>query len=182
MLAHDNSITNPQELQKIEEAIIGPKGRLTVRFFEHAARDAKAEAQQRDRIEAGADEVARPFFKRTLYIEKRHEDQKDYVAKPATDRDKREFKAAYEAFEANKDQPPKHSIQLLPGVDVCALAVFNELNLLYIEDFLTFAEQKPEILDIFDELKPLYEVAKRWRTFMKPRLKLVNGKIDDGND
>lgn len=184
-IATDNSITDPRQVRDIEQAIIHdgkPIPKLRVRFFEHAAKDAAAEARQRDRIEAGSGEVARPYFKRALYIEKRHEDQKDYITKPATERDKREFRDAFEAFEAQKDQPKKHSIQLLPGADVVAQAIFNELNLLYIEDFLEFSEAKPEILDIFDELRPLLEVAKRWRTFMKPRLKLVNGKIENGDD
>lgn len=182
MLAHDESIRDPNELRQIEEAIIGKRGQLHVRFFDHAARDAKAEAQQRDRIENGSDEVARPFFKRVPYIQKRHDGQKDYMSKPATDEDRRQHPKAWADYEAQRDKPPKHSVELLPGNDVVTQAVFNELNIFFIEDFLLFAEQHPQTLEIFAELKPLLEHAKRWRTFMKPRLKLVNGEIKNGND
>lgn len=175
-IAHDNSINDPNELRMIENAIIGPRGELTVRFVDHAAPDPKAMGAQRKRIEEGSDEVERPYFKCKPYIEKKHKGQKDFVAKPATEKDKREFPEAWAEYQAQKDTPPKHSIQLLPGNDVCTQAVFNELNIVYIEDFLTFTEEHPEILEVFDELVPLLEAAKRWRTFMKPRLKLVNGK------
>lgn len=182
MLAHDNSIRDPRELKQIEEAIIGPNGRIHVRFVDHAARDASKEAQQRDRIEKGSDEVARPFFKRVPYIEKRFEGQKDFISKPATEQDKREHRQAWEEYQKIAGRPPRHAIQLLPGNDVVTLAIFNELNILHIEDFLEFSEQHPDTLDIFEELKPLLDAAKRWRTFMKPRLKLVNGEMKDGND
>lgn len=175
-IAHDNSIRDPQELQRIEESILGKRSKVRVRFFQHAARDAKAEAQQRDRIEAGSTEIARPFFKMVPYIERRHQDQKDYMSRIATEQDRRDHPKEWAEFQEATEKPPKHAIELLPGNNVVTLAIFDELNILYIEDFLEFAERKPEILEIFSELLPLFEAAKRWRTFMKPRLKLVEGK------
>lgn len=175
-IAHDGSISDPAELRRIENSIIGPASELTVRFIDHAAVDAKAMGEQQERIKNGSGEIARPYWKTTPYIEKKHKGQKDFVAKPATERDKREFAEAWAEYEKQKDTPPKHSIELLPGNNVCTQAAFNELNIMYIEDFLAFCEDHPETLEIFDELVPLHEAAKRWRTFMKPRLKLVNGK------
>lgn len=176
MIASDNSIRDPRHLQEIERAIAGPESELIVKFVEHARRDHKAEGEQRKRIEEGSDEIARPFFKTAIYIQKRFKGQIDHIAKPASDADKREYRREWEEFQSRKGIPDKHSIQLLPGNDVCTQAVFDELNVQTIEDFLDFADQKPEIMDIFSELKPLHEVAKRWRTFMKPKLRLVNGE------
>jgi hypothetical protein len=111
-----------------------------------------------------------------VFIERRHKGQKDYISRPAKESEKREYPREWAVFQEQQGKPPKHHISLLPGCDVLALAVFDELNISYIEDFLIFAEERPEIIDIFDELVPLLENAKRWRTFMKPRLKLVEGK------
>lgn len=176
-IASDNSIRDPRHLKEIERAIVGDESELMVRFLEHAKRDHKAEQEQRKRIAEGSDEVERPYFKKAAYIEKRHKGQIDYMSKPATEQDKRDFPQQWERFEQSKNQPPKHHISLLPGCGVCEQAIFNELNITAIEDFLEFSEKSPEILSIFDELGPLLEVAKRWRTFMKPRLKLVEGKV-----
>lgn len=176
-IASDNSVVEPHVLREIEQSIAGPPSELIVSFTEHARRDHKAEAAQAQRIKEGADEIARPFFKADVYIQKRFRGQIDYMAKPATDKDRREHAAEWREFLANKGKPAKHSIQLLPGNDVCTQAVFDELNIRTIEDFLEFAERKPETISIFHELAPMLEVAKRWRTFMKPRLKLVNGDL-----
>ena len=172
MLAHDGSINDRGLLKTIERTLVGEAPDLMVKFYEHARRDHKAEAEQRKRIKEGSDEVERPFFKKAVYIQKKFKGQPDYNSKPATEQHKREFPAEWEAFKATQGQPPKHSVSQLPGADVCELAIFEELNIEYIEDFLQFSEERPEILEIFTELQPLYDNAKRWRTFMKPRIKL----------
>lgn len=182
MLATDGGAIDPRHLQEIKQAIIGPESEQIVRFYEHARRDHRKEQEQQERIKEGSGEVARPFWTSAVYIEKRFKGQIDYIAKPATDQDKRENPREWAAFDANKGKPPKHSVRLLPGNDVCTQAAFDELRIEYIEDFIAFAEAKPEILEIFSELAPLLETAKRWRTFMKPRLKLVDGKVQNGHD
>lgn len=182
-IAHDNNITNPKDLKQIENAVLhnGEAPELHVTFFVHATTDHKAEAQLRDRIEQGSGETVRPIFKESVYIQKRHQGQVDFMSKPANDQDKRDFPDEWQAFEEQRKKPEKHGIQLLPKNTACIQAVFNHLNIYFIEDFLDFVEQQPNILDVFDELVPLHEAAKRWRTFMKPRLKLVNGEIKDGS-
>ena len=177
-IAGDNSVRDPRHLAEIEQTIVGPPSELIVRFFEHARRDNQAENEQKKRIDEGADEIARPYWKKAVYIERRFKGQIDHMARPASDQDKREYRQAWEEFKANQDKPPKHDIRLLPGNGVCTQAVFDELNIQTIEDFLYFTEKNPDILAIFGELQPLVEVAKRWRTFMKPRLKLVNGELN----
>jgi hypothetical protein len=181
MIADDGSVRDPRHLQQIVDAIAGPKPDLMVRFVEHAKRDHKAEQEQQERIDAGSGEVARPYFKSTVYIDKRHKGQKDHMSKPATQEDKRNFPNEWAAFQAAQEQPAKHAIALLPGNSVCTQAIFDHLRIEYIEDFLVFTEEHPEILDIFNELRPMLEVAKRWRTFMKPRLKLIEGELKNAN-
>ena len=177
MLATDNSVTDPRLLAEIENMIVGQPGEIRARFYEHAKRDHRAEAEQQKRIKEGSDEVARPFFRSAVYIETKARGQTDFAARPATDEDKRQYPREWAIFEQNRDKPPKHSIQLLPGNTVVTQALFNELRVETIEDFLEFVERQPKIMEIFSELVPLLEAAKRWRTFMKPRLKLIDGKI-----
>lgn len=177
MLATDNSVTDPRLLAEIEHMIVGQPGEIRARFYEHAKRDHRAEAEQQQRIKEGSDEVARPFFKSAVYIETKAKGQIDFAARPATDQDQRDYPREWAAFQATKNTPPKHSINLLPGNTVVTQAIFDELRLQTIEDFIEFTEKQPKIMEIFTELAPLLEAAKRWRTFMKPRLRLVNGEV-----
>ena len=181
MIGHDNSVRDQRHLQEIENAILhdGNKPELIAWFIDHAVRDHKAENELKERIKAGSDEVARPFWKKVPYIQKHYRGQTDSIARAATDEDRRQFASEWQAYVDNQNGTKKHSIKLLPGNNVCVQAVFDELGLTTIEDFISHMETHPNLLDIFSELQPLHETAKRWRTFMKPRLKLVDGALQE---
>jgi len=171
-IASDGSISDPRHLAEIQAAIQGEPSKLIIKFIKHAKRDHKAQNKQAERIAAGSSEVVRPYYKEVLYISKKYRGQIDHISKPASEQDKRDYPAEFAVFEASKDLPTKVSIVLLPGNGVCEQAVFDHLGINTIEDFMLHMEQHPDILDVFSELSPLLEAAKRWRTFMKPRIKL----------
>jgi len=179
MIGHDNSVQDPRHLAEIENAILhnGEKPKVIAWFVDHALRDHKAEREQQERIRQGSAETARPFWKTVPYIRKHYKGQADSIARAATDEDRREFAQEWADYQAKRELPSKHSIKLLPGNNVCTQAAFDELGLTTIEDFMDHVAKHPNILEVFDELIPLHEAAKRWQTFMKPRLKLINGEV-----
>lgn len=183
-IAHDGSIRDPRTLERITNELAGAFGmeetEPRVKFYEHAVRDQKREREQQQRIEAGAEEIARPFFKVADYVEIRFPDVKDYISRPVKDEDRRTYPQQWAAYQARKERGGSRTeLAVLPEMGAVEQAICDHLRLTYIEDLIEYVEQQPQILDIFGELHTILDSAKRWRSFRKPRMKLVNGELKE---
>jgi hypothetical protein len=113
----------------------------------------------------------RPRYRNAPMLCKRNVGEKDFVSEPLTDEHRRRFPRAWAGWQAQADKRAKLSIQLLPNIMPADVA---ELDALGIHDVDTLAST-----DVPAELQPWRSMANRLRTLSKPRLRLVDGQLQE---
>lgn len=171
------------DIPERDEAIImkelfGSRPAPRARFYLHGAK--QEEASQTNGY---------PVFEDRVYVEIRIPDSTDFMSHPATPGDIRQHPEAYKLFERARDWK-QHPLELLPSVTPAILATLKSLGLHTIEQLAAHTSENAPWLkaddgDPFPILKgelpaSLHETqatAKRFMSFNKPRMRLVDGKI-----
>lgn len=97
--------------------------------------------------------------------------EKDFVSEPLTAEHQHRFPRAWRWWQQHRGDSPKVSVQLLPGISAADLMELDELKLLDVAS-LAAAEVPYNLL-------PWRELARRFITLSKPRMRLVDGKLQE---
>lgn len=100
---------------------------------------------------------------------KRSADSKDFISEPLTEEHKHRFPRAWAWWQVQADKRAKVSIELLPNISPAEIA---ELAALEIHDMDALASAQ-----VPDELTPWRDMAVRFRSLSKPRVRLVDGEL-----
>ena len=163
----------------IEREIFGVRPPPTVHFYLHGAKNGDATMQ-----------AGYPVYTDRIYIQEKIPDCPDYMSRVASPADIRQHKEAYALFERSREWK-HHSLELLPGMSPALLATCRELGYFTIEQLADHTPENAHWTKIDEgdpypalsgQLPPaLQEVkvtAKRFASFNKPRLRLVDGKME----
>lgn len=150
------------DLDKIDAELFGRAEVIYVAIYENAVYD--AEASERD---------GRPRYTNAPFIAVKEKGTKDFASRPVNDDDKRRFPRAWKAWEARQGQVPPLPLELLPGIRPAALRELREIGVNDIEA-LAACER-----DDLGELETFRTLARRLRSLTKPRLRLVDGKLEE---
>lgn len=148
--------------EKIDAELFGRAEVIYVAIYENAAPDP-------DATEASG----RPRYRNAPFIAVKEKGTKDFVSRPVNDEDKRRFPRAWKAWEARIDKNPPLALELLPGIRPAALRELREIGIHSID---ALAECDREDLGDLDAFRVL---ARRLRTLSKPRLRMVDGQIQE---
>jgi len=113
----------------------------------------------------------RQRFRNAPMLCKRNIGEKDFVSEPLTDEHRQRFPRAWAWWQAQADKRAKISIALLPNIMPADIA---ELDALGIHDVDTLAST-----EVPAELQQWRNMANRLRTLSKPRLRLVDGQLQE---
>lgn len=149
------------EEDRIDEEINGKAPDSLVAIYDGAIED--AEATERD---------GRKRFKVVTMIAIRNMGESDFAPHPLREDEPAKYPRAWKRYEAGRNAAPSHRLELLPGVNAASLAELAELKLRTIEQLAAFDGE------LFD-LAPLREKAKRLLSALKPRLRLIEGTLQE---
>lgn len=102
---------------------------------------------------------------------KRNVNEKDFVSEPLTEEHRLRFPRAWAWWVAQEGKRAKVSVALLPNITPADIA---ELAALGVADVDTLAATA-----VPDELQPWRDMANRLRTLSKPRMRLVDGRLQE---
>lgn len=173
------------ELPERDEAIIrkelfGDRPAPRARFYLHGAIN-----------EEQSQQAGHPVYEDKVYVEIRMPDATDYMSKLATPTDFRQHPEAYKLFERIRDWK-QHRLDLLPGITPAQLATLRALSLHTIEQLASHTPETAPWLTREDgdpypklagelpaSLEPIKTTARRYVSFCKPRLRLVDGRLQE---
>lgn len=118
--------------------------------------------------EASARE-GRPIFHNATMISVRNKGEKDFVSVPYTADHARQFPRAAKWWDEHQNDKRKVSVALLPGITPAEIA---ELAGIGITDLESLIEK-----DVPAPLQAWRDMALRFRTLSKPRVRLVDGEL-----
>ena len=147
--------------EKIDAELFGRAEVIYVAIYENAVYDDEATQLS-----------GRNRYRNTPFIAVREKGTRDYVSRPVNAEDKRRFPRAWKAWEARHGESAPLSLELLPGMRPAALRELRELK---IENVTQLAESDADLGDL-DAFRTL---ARRLRSLSKPRLRLVDGKMEE---
>lgn len=136
-----------------------PRPEPKVRIYPHAVRDEDASAAE-----------GIPVYREMPYIEVRIPDDRDYLSRPVTDDDRRNYPAAWAAYES-RGADPLHLRSLRMGP-----ARFMELaerNVHTVEQLAAYTDALPPNLESFRL------AARRVLTALKPRYAIIDGEMKE---
>lgn len=142
------------------DAIMGPRKDYMVAIYEGAELDAEL-----------SEKSGRNRYRNVPMIAVKVKGEKDYVSETLTEKHRRRFPSAYAKWEAIRNAPPRVSAMLLPGITMADLRELEELQLIWLD--------KLAAADVPENLKPWQDLAKRFLTLSKPRLRLVDGQLTE---
>lgn len=145
---------------KLDELVNGKNPEFLVAIFEGADVDPELSAQS-----------GRTRYRNVPMIAVRVKGEKDFVSVPMEDSHRRRFPRATAWWEQNKSAAAVVSVRLLPGISPADIAELDDLKLMDV-DALAAA-------DVPDNLQPWQTLAKRLRTLTKPRMRLVEGSLQE---
>lgn len=171
----------PQHDQQIiEREVFGIRPKERARFYLHGARD-----------EDASQSAGYPVYSERVYVEIKVPDDKDFMSRPASRDDFKQYPDAYAHFERVRDWK-QHPLDLLPGLSCALAATCRDLGLFTIEQLAGHTPATaPWVRDGEDrfpalkgELPPSLTVAattaRRFIAFSnKPRLRLVDGVVQE---
>lgn len=165
--------------EMIHRELFGVRPPARVRFYLHGSKN-------EDATQSGGF----PVYVDRVYIEEKIPDCHDFASRLATPLDIRQNKEAYAAFERSRDWK-HHALDLLPGMTPAVLATLRDLGYFTVEQLAAHTPEtahwtKTEEGDLFPALAgelpaALHDMkasAKRLVAFAKPRLRLVDGKLE----
>lgn len=167
--------------QIIEKEVFGARPKERARFYLHGARD-----------EDASQAAGHPVYAEKVYVEIKVPDDKDFMSRPATKADFRQYPDSYAHFERVRDFK-QHRLDLLPGMSVALLATAQALGLFTIEQLAAHTpENAPWRLSNDEDPYPVLAgelpaalqdarlTAKRFVNFAnKPRVRLVDGALQE---
>lgn len=142
------------------ESIMGKRSDYLVSIYEGAELD--AELSERD---------GRNRYRNVPMIAIKVKGEKDYVSEALNAGHRQRFPNAVRAWEAMKNAPPRVSAMLLPGITEADLRELEELQLIWLDKLVNAT--------VPDNLKPWQELARRFVTLSKPRMRLVAGQLTE---
>lgn len=153
--------TRPSDEEgKLDELVNGKNPEFLVAIYEGADVDPELSAQ-----------AGRTRYRNTALIAVRVKGEKDFISTPLTDEHRRRFPRATSWWEQNKSAAAVVSVRLLPGITPADIAELDDLKLMDV-DALAGA-------DVPENLQPWQNLAKRLRTLTKPRMRLVEGSLQE---
>ena len=102
---------------------------------------------------------------------KRNVGEKDFVSEPLTDEHRARFPRAWAWWQAQADKRAKVAISLLPGITPAEIAELADLG---VNDVEALAAS-----DVPEELAGWKAMAIRFRILSKPRMRLVDGALQE---
>lgn len=148
--------------EKIDAELFGRAEVIYVAIYENAAPDPEA-----------TEASGRPRYRNAPFIAVKEKGTKDFVSRPVNEDDKRRFPRAWQAWEARKNTAAPLPLELLPGIRPAALRELREIGIQSVE---ALAECDRTDLGELDQFRVL---ARRLRSIHKPRLRLVDGKMQE---
>lgn len=114
----------------------------------------------------------RPRYRNAPFIAVKEKGTKDFVSRPVLDEDRRRFPRAWKAWEARNGASAGLPLELLPGMRPAQLRELREIN-------ETGGITTVEALAAYEgELGELESFRVQARRLVKPRLRLVEGKLE----
>lgn len=145
---------------RIYSQVISAPPKMDVAIYHGAEVDPDASARD-----------GRVRYRNVAMLCKRVAGEKDFVSVPYTDEHARMFPRAAAWWQMQKDKARKVSVQLLPSITPADVAELGELG---IDDVEALADA-----DVPAELTHWRDMARRFRTLSKPRMRIVDGALQE---
>jgi len=153
--------TRPQDEEgRLDEAVNGKRPDYLVAIYGGADVDPVLSA-----------ESGRTRYRNAPMIAIRIKGDKDFISVPMTDEHANRFPRAVKWWNENKAGGLLVSVRLLPGITPADVAELDELKLSDV-DALAAA-------DVPENLQPWQSLARRFKTLAKPRMRLVEGHLQE---
>lgn len=148
--------------EKIDAELFGRAEVIFVAIYENAVYDDEATQL-----------AGRPRYRNAPFIAVREKGTKDFVSRPVNDMDKRRFPRAWKSWEDRNGESAPVPLELLPGMRPAALRELKDIQITSVEALANCDRADLGDLDTFRQL------ARRLRSINKPRLRLVDGKLQE---
>ena len=148
--------------EKIDAELFGRAEVIYVAIYENAVYDDEATQL-----------AGRPRYRNAPFIAVREKGTKDFVSRPVNADDKRRFPRAWKSWEARNGESAPAPLELLPGMRPAALRELSEMKITNVAQLADCDRDDLGDLDTFRQL------ARRLRSLAKPRLRLVDGQLQE---
>lgn len=145
------------------------EGRIMIELFGkrpdcHVAihQDAMADTEASER-------EGRPIYRNAIMISVRNKGEKDFVSVPYTAEHARQYPRAAKWWDEHQNDKRKVSVALLPGITPAEVAELHGIGLSDLDGLAN--------ADVPDPLRAWKDMALRFRTLSKPRMRLVDGEL-----
>lgn len=172
----------PQLEERINKELFGSRPAAKARFYLHGARN------EEETIKNGY-----PVYDDKVYVEIKVPDCADFMSQPATRQHFSDYPREYEHFQKWREWN-QHSLELLPGMTPALYATLRALGFHTIEHLAAHTAEtapwlkaeEPLFPELHGELPPSVQTMKEkaislvafWTNPPKPRLRLVDGKLE----
>lgn len=150
------------DMDQIDAQLFSRAEAIYVAIYENAVYDDEA-----------TQNAGRPRYRNAPFIAVREKGTKDFASRPVKDDDKRRFPRAWKSWEARNGDSAPVPLELLPGMRPAALRELKEIGITNVEQLADCARDDLADLDNFRQL------ARRLRSISKPRLRLVDGQLQE---
>lgn len=158
------SAPQPYRLSPDDEKImkeIMPDKNVLAAFFMHAQKDEEASIRE-----------GRPVYNDVICVQLKVQGERETFSRVSTEVDKRKWPEAWAQFDAMHNKAKTH-LTKLPGITPARFHEFIETGIRSVEDL---AEYTGSLTDEQDKLRG---IAKRMLSAIKPRFRMVEGKLQE---
>lgn len=155
---HEPAIHATDEEGMLRERLFGKRPDCFVAIHIDAMADSDATARE-----------GRPVFRNVPMISIKNKGEKDFVSKPLSNDHLQIYPRAAKWWAEHKADAAKVSVRLLPGITPADVAELEALN---VGDLATLADA-----EVPEALQPWRDLALRFRTLSKPRMRIVDGQL-----
>lgn len=157
---HEPATRPTDEEGKLNERIFGAAPDCHVAIHVDAMEDSDASARE-----------GRPVFRNVVLVSIKNKGERDFISVPWTREHQMLYPRAAASWESRKELNTKVSVELLPGITPAEVAELRAIDLGDLEALA--AGTVPQALAKWKEL------AVRFRTLSKPRVRLVDGELKE---
>jgi hypothetical protein len=157
---HEPALKATDEEGQIYEAVIGKHPGYLVAIYNGAVID--PEATERD---------GRARYRNAPMVCVRQHGEKDFTSEPLRDEHKQRFPRTWAWWQKHQADARKVSVSLLPGITPAEIAELRDLGVTDADALCS--------TEVPENLQPLRAMALRLRTLSKPRLRLVDGQMQE---
>lgn len=158
---HEPALQPVDDDDRIYNDVIGKRPDYLVAIYEGAEIDPELTARD-----------GRNRYRNAPMICIRIKGERDFISEPLRDEHARRFPRATRWWQQHRGETPRVSVRLLPGIGAADLMELDELHLADVAS-LAAAESIPENLSRWRDL------SRRFLTLSKPRLRLVDGQLQE---